>query len=83
MSVDLETIVSDFASALVRVDARRPQAVNARSKRLFKPGIGPHTESATVDLVAKEMVARHPHGYGQGIRTVMGKASSQLDPIRK
>ena len=54
-SPQLIHIVNDFAAALRRVDARRPVAVNARSGVSFQAGIGPHTESQTVQMVFAEM----------------------------
>ena len=36
-------------------DKRHPQALNARTMEPCQPGIGPHSESATVDLVAAEL----------------------------
>lgn len=44
-------------------DHKRPQAINARSKRAFKPGIGPHTETQTVGLVLRELENRRPNRY--------------------
>ena len=45
-------VVEDFASGLRAADRRHPQAVNVRSKEAFQPGIGRHSESRTVELVA-------------------------------
>jgi hypothetical protein len=53
--MQLDEIVADFARSIQRVDARAPQAVNARSKEPFRPGIGPHSESATVEMVTSDM----------------------------
>ncbi len=47
MGTDLQTIVKDFAEGVKLADHRRPQAVNARTKKLFRPGIGPHSEKKT------------------------------------
>jgi hypothetical protein len=59
----LNLFVSHFAEGITAVDARHPQAVNVRSKKPFQPGIGPHSESRTVELVAKEMVGQFPDAY--------------------
>jgi hypothetical protein len=61
--MDLQELVSDFASALARVDASRPQALNARSGAPYQPGIGPHTEPATVALVIADIQATKPDSY--------------------
>lgn len=63
MPVNLSTIVGDFALGLREVDARRPTAINLRSKVPFRPGIGPHTEAATVALVMAELAAASPEKY--------------------
>jgi hypothetical protein len=67
MEPALSTIVTDFAACMKLADARRPQAVNVRSKERFQPGIGPHSESRTVELVASELRRLTPHVYGQSI----------------
>lgn len=50
--VSLRGIVEAFAVGMRVVDARRPVAVNQRSKEPYRPGIGPHTERRTVELVS-------------------------------
>ncbi len=47
--MDLADIVQDFATCLKRVDARAPQHIP------FQPGIGPHPEETTVELVTEEL----------------------------
>lgn len=39
------------------VDAQRPVAVNQRSKEPYLPGIGPHTERGTIELVSTVLPA--------------------------
>jgi hypothetical protein len=56
--MQLDEIVTDFARSIERVDARSPQAVNARSKKPFQPGIGPHSESETVEMVTSDMAEK-------------------------
>ena len=63
MSVLLDQLVRDFAEALAAADAKRPRAVNARSKAAFQPGIGPHTEAQTVRLVSDELERIAPAAY--------------------
>ncbi len=69
MSIDLDTIVEDFAVGLKRADARRPQALNIRSKEPFQAGIGPHSEAQVVRLVTDEMVLNRPERYKDAIAT--------------
>jgi hypothetical protein len=61
--MELQELVADFASALARVDAGRPQALNARSRAPYQSGIGPHTEPATVALVIADIKAAKPDSY--------------------
>jgi hypothetical protein len=63
----LQVIVSDFANGIWAADAKKPQAVNVRSKRPYQPGIGPHSESATVELVSAEMASVKPSLYGNRV----------------
>jgi hypothetical protein len=46
------------------VDARRPVARSARSEAIYQPGIGPHSESKTLELVIAELKERTPTVYG-------------------
>jgi hypothetical protein len=57
--------VEDFARAIESVDARAPQAVNARTGAPYQPGIGPHTESAKVTLVVEELADKVPELYSR------------------
>jgi len=61
----LNRFVEDFAAGLVAADAKRPVAINHRTKHPFRPGIGPHAEGATVRLVAGEMRAADPARYAE------------------
>ena len=63
--IDLQTFANDFADAIVAADAAAPIATNKRSGKAFQPGIGPHSEPQTLDLVFAEMRAAHPERYGQ------------------
>lgn len=64
MGIELNKIVADFAKGVKQADSRRPIAINVRSKEAFKPGIGPHSESKTVELVAKELELLDSQTYG-------------------
>jgi hypothetical protein len=61
--LDLANIVADFAAGLKRADAKRPQAVNVRTKKPFQPGIGPHSEAKTIELVLSELAESRPQHY--------------------
>lgn len=63
MSVKLVEFVADFAVGLKIADAKFPRAANARTKVFFKPGIGPHSESQGIELVASELRAKHLEKY--------------------
>jgi hypothetical protein len=65
--IELTQLVQDFAVAIQQVDARGPQAASSRTRLAYKPGIGPHTEAATLSLVVKDLIARDaaygPHAF--------------------
>ncbi len=61
----LSQFVQEFALGMEAADARGPRAASSRSGTLYQPGLGPHTEAATVHLVMGEMTAAHPDRYGQ------------------
>jgi hypothetical protein len=67
--LELGTLVSHFAAAMVTADAPRPTAINARSKEGFKPGIGPHSEAQTIALVVRELESSQPSLYEGRIGT--------------
>lgn len=67
--MNLEELVVDFARAIEGVDATKPQAESARSKKKYQPGIGPHTESQTVDMVAEWLRANRPGRYDDSLHT--------------
>jgi len=64
MTVQLAEFVTDFARGMESVDSRLPRAINQRSKVAFQPGIGPHTEIATVELVMDELAFTSAESYG-------------------
>jgi hypothetical protein len=71
MALELDAIVSDFDAALKRADAKQPVAVNSRSKVPFQPGIGPHSESQTVELIRGELESGQPETYQMRIATAV------------
>ncbi len=61
--MQLEEFVSDFAAAMKAVDATRPVAQSARGDKSYQAGIGPHTETRTVELVMSHLAAVAPKRY--------------------
>ena len=59
----LEGLVQDFSDGLIAADLKRPQAVDAGSGALSKPGIGPHPEAEAVSLIARELELAVPSAY--------------------
>ena len=55
--IELARLVEDFAAAIQRADSRSPQAIGSRTGRAYQLGIGPHTDSRTIRLVAEELIA--------------------------
>ena len=53
---DFKKIISDFALSMKKIDSTKPVYVSQRkNKNIYKPGIGPHTETATINLVVNEL----------------------------
>lgn len=48
-------MIVDVATSIKRIDARRPQAANARTGAVYQPGIGPHPETQAVALIVAEL----------------------------
>ncbi len=63
--LELEDLVEDFARGLKLADSKHPQQVSSRTGKAYQPGIGPHTEAKTVDLVMTELVAEEPAAYSR------------------
>jgi hypothetical protein len=59
----VRAIVTDFADSMMAVDVTLPVATNSRSGIAFKPGIGPHSETRTVELVVAKMAEHWPDRY--------------------
>jgi hypothetical protein len=62
--LELTDLILDVAAAIKRIDARRPQAANARTGALYQPGIGPHPETQAVNLIVAELAALSASRYG-------------------
>jgi len=65
--VELSQVVADFAQGMISADAHAPQAVNVRSGEPFQPGLGPHTENQTTELVIKEIRMFSEYSYSKQI----------------
>src|SRR5262245_47845373 len=74
--VELGTLVADVGAAIKAIDSRLPQAANARTGALFQPGIGPHSEARTVELVVAELQVLFPDRYSRRLRTDVPYAGS-------
>jgi len=74
----LGQLVDDFAGSLVAADRLSPVAVSVRTKVPFQPGIGPHSESKTVELTLDQMASEHPDRYsGHALGVPYGLGSRQ------
>ncbi len=61
----LEALAVDFAWGIHAADAKRPIAISQRAGGAsHQPGLGPHTESTTVELVLTELRQWKPTVYG-------------------
>jgi hypothetical protein len=72
----LDQLVHDFAAGMAAVDALRPQAESARSERTYQPGIGPHSESATVEMVMQRLGADASLPYADSFKLEVPYPSS-------
>ena len=61
-ATEVGALVSDFATALKRVDARKPQYVT-RKGTAYRPGIGPFAEDVALALITSEMKTAKPVFY--------------------
>lgn len=50
--MDFDRFIADLAGAVMAVDATRPIATSSRTGTAYQPGIGPHPETRTVQLLA-------------------------------
>jgi hypothetical protein len=67
--IELEQLVRQVASAIKAVDAKGVSAASSRTGAVYKPGIGPHTEDATVRLFMEELSRDedNSHGFRTGV----------------
>lgn len=78
--IQLHDLVKDFAQGMALADSKAPQQVSARTGKAYQPGLGPHTEAKTVDLVLEELEATRPDVY-KGHAT--GVPYPGLSPLRR
>ena len=58
--IGLQTLVEDFATGMRLADKKAPVSTSQRSKRTFRPGIGPHSEEQTIEMTMIELAAGNP-----------------------
>lgn len=76
--MSLREMVADLAAAVVAVDATRPVAVSARTGASYQPGIGPHSETRTVELLAERLAVTDKRAYGSFALGVPYPASKRM-----
>jgi hypothetical protein len=69
MDTELEEFVHEIGVAIKGIDARRPQAANARTGAHYQPGIGPHPETHAVSLIVTELAALRADRYKGRLHT--------------
>ncbi len=57
--MELDAIVTGLAQGIAAADGLRPIAIGARSGKAYAPGIGPHSESRTLDLALTQLSTDH------------------------
>ena len=75
MPIQLSNFVDQFADALKRVDERELQ------HRTYQPGIGPHTESKTIDLIVDELAEVDPEIYGSADEETFPSSRKRCDLV--
>ena len=56
MNENFKKIIDDFSICMKNIDTTKPVYQSVRkSSTVYKPGIGPHTETKTVKMVVEEM----------------------------
>jgi len=74
----LKDLVAGFARGMKLADSRRPQQISSRTGKTYQPGLGPHTEAVTVDLVMVELAVLEPERYGKYLTGVRYPDSSSV-----
>ncbi len=61
----LKALVADFAAVISMVDGRQPVWTSSTTGKAYQPGIGPHPETATVDLVVRKLATLRSSKYSR------------------
>lgn len=64
--MELNSFATDMAKGIALADSRKPVAIGVRTKRAYRPGIGPHTEARALELAIQELKAIPESGYSEG-----------------
>lgn len=67
--LELEQLIGDVAVSIKRIDTRGPRAVSVRTGAIYKPGIGPHSETQAVALIVAELQTLSPKRYSGFVHT--------------
>jgi hypothetical protein len=67
--LELQQLIDDVAISIKSIDARRPQAANARTGAVYQPGIGPHPETKAVGLIVTELQSLFAARYAGVMQT--------------
>ena len=67
--LELQQLIDDVGVSIKSIDARRPQAANARTGALYQPGIGPHPETKAVALIVSELEGLFAVRYSGAMQT--------------
>jgi hypothetical protein len=68
--LELQQLIDDVAVAIKTIDARRPQAANARTGAVYQPGIGP-LETRAVGLIVSELESLFAARYAGVMQTTI------------
>jgi hypothetical protein len=61
----LKAFVLDASTAITAVDTAAPVWTSATTGKSYQPGIGPHPETRTLELVTSELARLKPEPYGR------------------
>lgn len=77
MPPELRDLINDLAVALKAADARLPQARShsRAAPRTYQPGVGPHSEDETVELIANELAFIHGPNYRDRVHRLVAYSS--------
>jgi hypothetical protein len=74
----ISKLAADFATAIKAADAECPPGLSSRTKREYQAGIGPHTETSTLELIRRTLSFNDPQTYSRlGVAVPYPKAPGQ------